>query len=467
MSETTNYHLFLCDEDTKSFKEWREEINGSDVSNMTKIDAAVKEVSDVAQAALPAADYTADDILVKLKSVDGSGSGLDADLFKGNSTIPIANGGTGATTAAEAAKALKALKMLPDNSVSSIEEDTVETWTTLGSGYCFYNIKDCLVDQPNQYGFLVNLVRDYTSEEATDVFQIWKSQTTGALYVRSGNYTGWGSSWRKLFDDSQTIPIANGGTGATTASSACYSLGTTPLRHTVIGWSTPSTGSETAPIWLKLGEINCSGTYFTYMCLLAVNMNAGGDVAKLAITVRTTNTSGVLDTSASAIIVDVSSLRASSLLRNADRFVIDNSVTGKAVLYYKCWGDYPILAARVLHEQFSTSQPMSDSEKLQLVKSNYQGSFANLVLGTDYETSITQTIVGKSPVTDLSNSNSLPLDASFVLSRDLRYFTNRSTKVTASETGQDAMMRGIKLQTTDMTAGTTALTSGQICLVYE
>ena len=48
---------------------------------------------------LPKTDYTAADILAKLKTVDGSGSGLDADLFKGKPTIPIANGGTGASTA--------------------------------------------------------------------------------------------------------------------------------------------------------------------------------------------------------------------------------------------------------------------------------------------------------------------------------------------------------------------------------
>lgn len=44
-------------------------------------------------------ELSASDILTKLKTIDGSGSGLDADLFKGNSTISIANGGTGATDA--------------------------------------------------------------------------------------------------------------------------------------------------------------------------------------------------------------------------------------------------------------------------------------------------------------------------------------------------------------------------------
>lgn len=39
-----------------------------------------------ADAALPAADYTAADVLTKLKTVDGAGSGLDADLLDGNSS---------------------------------------------------------------------------------------------------------------------------------------------------------------------------------------------------------------------------------------------------------------------------------------------------------------------------------------------------------------------------------------------
>lgn len=57
-------------------------------------------------AVLLASEYTAADVLAKLKTVDGAGSGLDADLFKGAAVIPLANGGTGATTAALARNAL-------------------------------------------------------------------------------------------------------------------------------------------------------------------------------------------------------------------------------------------------------------------------------------------------------------------------------------------------------------------------
>lgn len=46
MSKTTNYKLYLCDDDTKNFKEWREEINGTNDSNMQKIDAALSQKAD-------------------------------------------------------------------------------------------------------------------------------------------------------------------------------------------------------------------------------------------------------------------------------------------------------------------------------------------------------------------------------------------------------------------------------------
>lgn len=65
-------------------------------NNADIIDSQLKAVSDKATSALPSSSYTAADILNKLKTVDGANSGLDADLFKGQSIIPIANGGTGA-----------------------------------------------------------------------------------------------------------------------------------------------------------------------------------------------------------------------------------------------------------------------------------------------------------------------------------------------------------------------------------
>ena len=67
-------------------------------NNADVIDSQLKAVSDKATSALPSSSYTAADILNKLKTVDGTNSGLDADLFKGQSIIPVANGGTGEST---------------------------------------------------------------------------------------------------------------------------------------------------------------------------------------------------------------------------------------------------------------------------------------------------------------------------------------------------------------------------------
>lgn len=58
---------------------WGTELN----ANWDSIDSILHTVSGVASAALPAATYTAAGILTLVKTVDGSGSGLDADTVDG------------------------------------------------------------------------------------------------------------------------------------------------------------------------------------------------------------------------------------------------------------------------------------------------------------------------------------------------------------------------------------------------
>lgn len=43
MSETENYKLYITDEETEKFKDWRQKMNGTVDSNMHKIDAALSE----------------------------------------------------------------------------------------------------------------------------------------------------------------------------------------------------------------------------------------------------------------------------------------------------------------------------------------------------------------------------------------------------------------------------------------
>lgn len=111
--KTTNYQL------TKPAPE--DFVDVGDLNdNFDALDTALKSVADTAEAALPTASYTGESILTKLKTVDGTDSGLDADLFKGSSTVAIANGGTGATTAADARNNLGAVSKAGDTMTGTL-----------------------------------------------------------------------------------------------------------------------------------------------------------------------------------------------------------------------------------------------------------------------------------------------------------------------------------------------------------
>lgn len=74
MSETTNYHLKLTDDDQTKFKEWRESINGNSNSNMEKIDTALGEKANLSvaiNAVLLMSAWSDDSPYVQTISVDG------------------------------------------------------------------------------------------------------------------------------------------------------------------------------------------------------------------------------------------------------------------------------------------------------------------------------------------------------------------------------------------------------------
>lgn len=64
MSETPNYGLYLTDDSSERFMDWREKMNGTTDSNMTKIDTALGEKADssvVIPAVLAANAWNGDD----------------------------------------------------------------------------------------------------------------------------------------------------------------------------------------------------------------------------------------------------------------------------------------------------------------------------------------------------------------------------------------------------------------------
>ena len=68
-------------------------VKGSPLSNQ-EMDDNFNNINVQLNAALPAASYTAADVLIKLKTVDGTGSGLDADLLDGYNSATTATANT-------------------------------------------------------------------------------------------------------------------------------------------------------------------------------------------------------------------------------------------------------------------------------------------------------------------------------------------------------------------------------------
>lgn len=107
-------------------------------------------------------------------------------------TLSIERGGTGGATRKVG---FDNLAYLGESPIKTTATDTTANWSTQGTGYAWYATAGQLNNQPSTWGILINFV--YSSE----VFQIWNSQNSGPVYVRSGNASGWGQNWTKLYDE--------------------------------------------------------------------------------------------------------------------------------------------------------------------------------------------------------------------------------------------------------------------------
>lgn len=137
-------------------------------------------------------------------------------LFEILQTIPVENGGTGKATRKEAFDNLAFLGLNP---ISSLEEDTPQKWLELGSGYTKFDTNELMNNQPEQYMFVINF-----KHESSAIFQIGSLQSGNGVYYRTGNNNGWTVNWTPLLGANSIIPVANGGTGASTADTARANL---------------------------------------------------------------------------------------------------------------------------------------------------------------------------------------------------------------------------------------------------
>ena len=101
------------------------------------------------------------------------------------------------------------LNIKGSNTISSTANDTTANWVQQNNSIHWYNTSEQLIDQPSQYGFLVNLA------SGRDIHQIWMMQSAGNMYHRGGNGSGWnGDTWRTILDSSNFTsysPTLSGG----------------------------------------------------------------------------------------------------------------------------------------------------------------------------------------------------------------------------------------------------------------
>lgn len=88
----------------------------------------------------------------------------------------------------------KGLQPQGSNPIRSTGADTTANWGALNTSLYFYTNTGQLIDQPSQWGYVLNL------GQGSDVHQLWMEQASGSLWHRGGNGAGWNGSWRRMLD---------------------------------------------------------------------------------------------------------------------------------------------------------------------------------------------------------------------------------------------------------------------------
>lgn len=184
--------------------------------------------------------------------------------------IPIENGGTGATTTDEALKNLKTYTSVeqlgltyPCTTVQIITAMPINSEVKIAIN----KKSDSITDLPIDYCILTIRYNNLNR------YQILCTNMTapGSEGIWFGNYVrGTSVTWEKIFTNSQTIPIENGGTGATDYLSAQSNLGLLK-RYTDFSHLTLEDGYTLKDVFLAMAD----NTYIEYPITSSMNITVG------------------------------------------------------------------------------------------------------------------------------------------------------------------------------------------------
>lgn len=149
---------------------------------------------------------------------------------------------------------------LGENPTGGVTNDTIAFWSAKGPGYCWISETDQVVNQPNQYGFLISYVND------GDVFQIFRDQTDGVTYYRSGDsVNNWFRHWARVI-----TPDSNGNIDVNGIKTYCVEVGD---DNSTMGLYTNGLGSKGDAVWID----QAGDAYFT-----KVNIGTKGNYKQAA-----------------------------------------------------------------------------------------------------------------------------------------------------------------------------------------
>lgn len=90
----------------------------------------------------------------------------------------------------------------------SASDDTTANWGAHGVSAHWYQDESTLTDKPSAWGYLLNV------GQSAEVHQLWMTQSSGTIYHRGGNASGWNGSWKAMLDSanfgSYAVPLSGG-----------------------------------------------------------------------------------------------------------------------------------------------------------------------------------------------------------------------------------------------------------------